>query len=196
VQVPTSRLAQANPDDVDINDVSMDANAAFLSGNVSEGSEFGSWSSDEGEFGSPFSWVVKSSEDDLDYFATSESPLRSVPCKALATSTDARVEDSRRQRMGVSKQSIGESSLSGRRRRRMGMERSRLRGGSRLDQGTQRELLSSTSGTCIGEGDLRDLFEGERVEVDVVQFLGGGSYFEGGAYETFLLLSLLCCDIE
>jgi hypothetical protein len=58
----------------------MDASATFLSGNVSEGSEFGSWSSDEGEFGSPFSWVDESSEDDLDYFvaldlAASESPL-------------------------------------------------------------------------------------------------------------------------
>jgi hypothetical protein len=39
----------------------------------------------------------------------------------------------------------------------MGMERSRLR----LDRGGQRDLLSSTSGACIGEGDLRNLFEGE-----------------------------------
>jgi hypothetical protein len=112
----------------------MDANVTFLSGNLSEVSEFGSWSSDGGEFGRPFSWVDKSSKDDLDYFAAldlaaSESPLRSVPRKALATSTDARFEDSRRQRVSMSKQSISESSRSGRRRRRMGMERSRLRGG-------------------------------------------------------------------
>jgi hypothetical protein len=71
---------QANPDDIDINDVSMDANMTFLNGNVSEGSEFGSWSFNEGEIGSPFSWVDESSEDDLDYFAAldlaaSESPL-------------------------------------------------------------------------------------------------------------------------
>jgi hypothetical protein len=73
----------------------------FLTGNVSEGSNFGSWSSEEGELGSPFSWVDESSEDDLDYFAAldlaaSESPLRSVPCKVLATSTYARLGDSRR----------------------------------------------------------------------------------------------------
>jgi hypothetical protein len=124
------------------------------------------WSLDEEEFGSPFSWVEESSKDDLDYFAAlhlvaSEYPPRSVPREALATSADARAEDSWRRRMGVSKQSTGESSRSVRRRRRMGMERSRLRGGLRLDRGAQRELLSSTSGTCIGEGDLRDLFEGE-----------------------------------
>jgi hypothetical protein len=58
----------------------MDANATFLSGNVFEGSDFESWSSEEGGLGSPFSWVDESSEDDLDYFAAldlvaSESPL-------------------------------------------------------------------------------------------------------------------------
>jgi hypothetical protein len=57
----------------------MAANATFLSGNVSEGSELGSWSLVEVEFGSPFSWVKESSEEDLDYFdvldlAVSESP--------------------------------------------------------------------------------------------------------------------------
>jgi hypothetical protein len=86
----------------------MAADATFLSGNVSEGSELGSWSLDEEEFGSPFSWVEESSEDDLDYFAaldlaTSESLPRSIPRKVLSTSTDARAKDSRRRRMGVSK---------------------------------------------------------------------------------------------
>jgi hypothetical protein len=47
----------------------MDANATFLSDNVSKGSGFGSWSSEEGELGSPFSWVDESFEDNLDYFA-------------------------------------------------------------------------------------------------------------------------------
>ena len=178
-QVRTSRPAQANPDDIDINDVLMAANAMFLSGNVSEGSELGSWSSNEEEFGSPFSWVEESSEDDLDYFAVldlaaSESPPRSVPRKVLATSADVRAEDSRRRRMDVSKQSISESSQSGRRRRRMGMERSRLRGGLRLDRGAQRELLSSTSGTCIGEGDLQDLFEGEELRMMLFNFWEAG----------------------
>ena len=34
------------------------------------GSETVSWSSDGGEFGSPFSWTEESSDEDLDYFAT------------------------------------------------------------------------------------------------------------------------------
>ena len=46
---------------------------------MSEGSEPGSWSSDGDDFGSPFSWIEESSEEDLDYFAAldlaaSESP--------------------------------------------------------------------------------------------------------------------------
>jgi hypothetical protein len=47
----------------------MDASATFLSGDVSEGSDFGSWSFEDGELGSPFLWVDESSENDLDYFA-------------------------------------------------------------------------------------------------------------------------------
>jgi hypothetical protein len=48
----------------------------------------------------------------------------------------------------------------------MGMERSRLR----LDRGDQRDLLSSTFGTCIGEGDLRNLFEGEELKMMLFNF--------------------------
>jgi hypothetical protein len=48
----------------------------------------------------------------------------------------------------------------------MGMERSRLR----LDRADQRDLLSSTSGTCIGEGDLRNLFEGKELKMMLFNF--------------------------
>jgi hypothetical protein len=48
----------------------------------------------------------------------------------------------------------------------MGMEWSRLR----LDLGSQRDLLSSTSGTCIGEGDLRNLFKGEELRMMLFNF--------------------------
>jgi hypothetical protein len=41
----------------------------------------------------------------------------------------------------------------------MGMERDRLR----VDQVGKRELLSSPIGASIGEGDLRNLFDGERI---------------------------------
>jgi hypothetical protein len=52
----------------------------------------------------------------------------------------------------------------------MGMERSRLR----LDRGGQRGLLSSTSGTCIGEGDLQNLFEGEELKMMLFNFREAG----------------------
>jgi hypothetical protein len=74
----------------------------------------------------------------------------------------------------MSKQSIGESPRSGRRRRRLGIERSHLRGGPQLDRGTQRELLSSTSRMFIGEGDLQDLFEGEELRLMLFNFREAG----------------------
>jgi hypothetical protein len=48
----------------------------------------------------------------------------------------------------------------------MGMERSRLR----LDRGSQRDLLSLTSRTCIAEGDLRNLFEGKELRMILFNF--------------------------
>jgi hypothetical protein len=65
----------------------------------------------------------------------------------------------RRQRV-VSKHSVGEFSRSGR-RRRMGIERGRRR----VDRIGKRELLSSPIGASIGEGDLRNLFEGEELRI-------------------------------
>jgi hypothetical protein len=55
---------------------------------------------------------------------------------------------------------VGEFSWSGR-RRRIGMERDRLR----VNRVDKRELLSSSAGASIGEGDLRELFEGEELRI-------------------------------
>ena len=78
-QVPTSGPAQATPDDVDT-DILMAANATPFNGNVAEGSEPGSWSSDGDDFGSPFSWIEEYFEEDLDYFATLDlATLESPP---------------------------------------------------------------------------------------------------------------------
>jgi hypothetical protein len=44
------------------------ANAVPINGNLS-GSETESWSSDGDDFGSPFSWIEESYDEDLDYFA-------------------------------------------------------------------------------------------------------------------------------
>jgi hypothetical protein len=56
----------------------------------------------------------------------------------------------------------------------MGMERTHLRSRPRLDRGTQRELLSSTSRSFIGEGDLWDLFEGEELRLMLFNFREAG----------------------
>jgi hypothetical protein len=140
-------------------------------------SDVGSWTSEGGKLGSPFSWIDdESSEDDLDYFATldlaaAQSPLRVTPRDAPVTSVGAVPGDPRgRKKMGVSKQSVGESLRGVRRHRRMGMERSCLRIRPRLDQGTCRDLLAPTSGSCIGEGDLRSLFDGEELMLMLFNF--------------------------
>ena len=100
------------------------ANAMTVNENLS-GSETGSWSSDGGEFGSPFSWTEESLDEDLDYFATFdvaavESSPRLEMGKALDPPAGARTD--RRRRKVVSRHSVGEMSRSGR-HRRMGMER-------------------------------------------------------------------------
>jgi hypothetical protein len=53
------------------------------------------------------------------------------------------------------------------------MERGRLR----VDRVGRQELLSSPIGTSIGEGKLRNLFEGE--ECNAVQLQGDGYHPEG-----------------
>ena len=116
----------------------------------SSGSETESWSSDGDDFGSPFSWIEESSDEDLDYFAMLDvAAVESLPQPEVREGSAPPVGvivEEHRQRKVVSKHNVSEMSRSGR-HRRMGMERSRLR----LDRGGQRDLLSSTSGMCIGE---------------------------------------------
>jgi hypothetical protein len=135
------------------------------------GSESGSWSSDGGEFGSPFSWT-ESSDEDLDYFAAldvaaAESSPRLEVCEAFDPPAGVRIDH--RRRKVVSKHSVGEMSPSGR-RCPMGMERTRLR----VDRGGQRDLLSSSFRTSIGEGDLHNLFEGEELKMMLFNFWEAG----------------------
>jgi hypothetical protein len=68
-------------------------------------------------------------------------------------------------RWGVPKQNFGESSQGDKRHCEMGMERSRLWSGPRLDQGAHHDLLAPMLGSCIGEGNLRDLFDGEELRL-------------------------------
>jgi hypothetical protein len=95
-----------------------------------------SWSSDEGDFESSFSWIEESSDEDLDYFvaldvAAAESLPQPEVREGSAPSAGAIAEEHHQRRV-VSKHNVSEMSRSGR-HRRMGMERSRLR----LDRGGQ-----------------------------------------------------------
>jgi hypothetical protein len=72
--------------------------------------------------------------------------------------------------IGEPSQGIGVS----RRHRRMGMDRSRLRSGPRLEQGTRRIILASTVGSCFREGDLRALFDGEELRLMLFNFCEAG----------------------
>jgi hypothetical protein len=76
----------------------------------------------------------------------------------------------RRPPTGGIEQSIGESSRDVRRHCQMGMERLHLRIRPWLDQGAHRDLLAPTSGSCIGEGDLQDLFDGEELRLMLFNF--------------------------
>jgi hypothetical protein len=114
----------------------------------------------DGESGSSFSWMEESSDEGLDYFvalnvAAAESSLRVEGVGDLpGESTE------HRQRRVVSKRSVGEFSRSGR-CRHMEMEHGRLR----VDWIGKRELLTLPIGASIGEGDLRNLFEGEELRI-------------------------------
>jgi hypothetical protein len=99
-------------------------NAVPVSRNLS-GSEMESWSSNMGEFGSPFSWTEESSDEDLDYFtaldvAAAESLPQPEVCEVSAPPAGA-MNKERCRRKVVSKHNVGEMSRSGR-HRRMGME--------------------------------------------------------------------------
>jgi hypothetical protein len=96
--------------------------------------------------------------------ATAESVSRLEGREVSDPPAGARTEEHRQHKV-VSKHSVGEMSRSGR-HRRMGMKRTRLR----VDRGGQRDLLSSSSGTCIWEGDLRNLFEGEELKMMLFNF--------------------------
>jgi hypothetical protein len=51
-----------------------------------------------------------------------------------------------------------------------GVERTRLR----VDQFGKQDLLSSLIGTSIGEGDLRNLFEGEELKIMLFNYREAG----------------------
>jgi hypothetical protein len=97
--------------------------------------------------GSSVVWMEESSDEDLDYFTALD---------VAAAETSSRVMDAvpgpsvgRRRRRAVAKRRVSE------------VEGGRLR----VDRAGKRELLASPAGVSVGEGELRNLFEGEELRI-------------------------------
>jgi hypothetical protein len=97
--------------------------------------------------GSSLVWTEESSDEDLDYFAALD---------VAAVETSPRVMD------------VVPGPSAGRRRQRAVAKRrlSEVEGGRlRVDRAGKRELLASPAGVSVGEGELRNLFEGEELRI-------------------------------
>ena len=94
-------------------------------------------------------WSEESSDEDLDYFAA----LDVAAAEASPRVTDAEVlpgpSAGRRRRRAVAKRRVSE------------VEGGRLC----VDRAGKRELLASSAGVSVGEGELRSLFEGEELRI-------------------------------
>jgi hypothetical protein len=99
--------------------------------------------------GSSVVWTEESSDEDLDYFAA----LDVAAAEASPRVADAAVlpgpSAGRRRRRAVAKRRVSE------------VDGDRLRVG----RAGKRELLSSSAGASVGEGELRSLFEGEELRI-------------------------------
>jgi hypothetical protein len=98
--------------------------------------------------GSSVVWTEESSDEDLDYFAALDvaaAEASSCVMGAEVPGPSAR----RRRRRAVAKRRVSE------------VEGGRLR----VDRAGRRELLSSSAGASVGEGELRSLFEGEELRI-------------------------------
>jgi hypothetical protein len=110
--------------------------------------------------GSSIAWTEESSDEDLDYFAALDMAAAETSPREVGAEYLLGVSTRCRQRRVVAKRRVSELSRSG--RRHCGeMESGRLR----VDGTGKRELLSSPAGASVGEGELRNLFEGEELRI-------------------------------
>jgi hypothetical protein len=110
--------------------------------------------------GSSIAWTEESSDEDLDYFAVLDVATAEPSPRAEGSEELPGVSTGYRRRRAVAKQRVSELSRSGRRCRSK-VEKGRLR----MDGTGKRELLSSLIGLSVGEGELRNLFEGEELRI-------------------------------
>jgi hypothetical protein len=94
-------------------------------------------------------WTEESSDEDLDYFAALDvATAQASPCVIGAEDLPG-VCAGRRRRRAMAKRRVSE-----------------VEGGClRVDGASKRELLSSSAGASKGEGELRNLFEGEELRI-------------------------------
>jgi hypothetical protein len=110
--------------------------------------------------GSSIAWTEESLDEDLDYFAALDvDAAEPSPCAEGSEELPGASTGYRRRR-AVAKRRVSGLSRSDR-RHRSEMDSGRLR----VDRTGKRELLSSPIGVSVGEGELRNLFEGEELRI-------------------------------
>jgi hypothetical protein len=96
----------------------------------------------------------------LDYFAALDVAVAEPSPRAEGSEELPSVSSGYRRRRAVAKRRVSELSRSGR-HYRSEMESGRLR----VDGTGKRELLSSPIGVSVGEGELRNIFDGEELRI-------------------------------
>jgi hypothetical protein len=99
--------------------------------------------------GSSVVWTEESSDEDLDYFAALDVAAVEASPRVIGAEVLPGASAGRRRRRAVAKRRVSE------------LEGSRLR----VDGASKRELLSSSAGASVGEGELRNLFAGEELRI-------------------------------
>jgi hypothetical protein len=99
--------------------------------------------------GSSVVWSEESSDEDLDYFAALDVAAAEASPHVMGAEVLPGPSAGRRRRRAMAKRRVSE------------VEGGRLR----VDRASKRELLSSPTGASVGEGELRNLFEGEELRI-------------------------------
>jgi hypothetical protein len=101
------------------------------------------------DYGSSVVWTEESSDEDLDYFAALDVAAEEASPRVMDAEILPGLSAGRRRRRAVAKRRVCE------------VEGGRLR----VDGVSKRELLFSPVGASVGEGELRNLFEGEELRI-------------------------------
>jgi hypothetical protein len=99
--------------------------------------------------GSSVVWTEESSDEDLNYFVALDVAAAEASPRVMGAEVLPGPSAGHRQRRAVAKRRVSE------------VEGGRLR----VDGASKRELLSSPVAASVGEGELRNLFEGEELRI-------------------------------